>query len=104
MTDHQPLTVNQYRQALDADRAAALDLLKLRALVRDQEIEILTERRRMLQTAIRQLRTQHHPRRLEALAEAEVEAIQILPLLDQARQAERHWRFEREHGHESSAA
>ena len=103
MTD-QLMTVHQYRQALDADRAAALDLLRLRALVRSQEIEILTEKRLMLISAIRQLRTSHHPRRAAALAEAEVEAIRVIPLLDQARQAEAHWRHQREHGHESSAA
>lgn len=103
MTDTVPLTVNQYRQALKADQNAALNLIALRALVRDQEIEILNERRRMLITAIRQLRTQHHPRRAEALAEAEVEAIQILPLLDEARRVEARYWHEREHGHESAA-
>jgi len=105
MTDQQaPLTVHQYRHAAAADQNAAIELLALRALVRKRETEILQEKLLMLNTAIRQLRTLHHPRRVEALAEAEVEAIRVVPMLDAAARAEARWRFEREHGHETSAA
>jgi hypothetical protein len=97
MTDQQPLSLDQYRTALAIDRRQAVNLLHQRTQTRRVEALRDAEHRRLLLVELAELRQPRSVVRLEAIRAAAAKAVEILPLLDEARRIEKQWRLEREH-------
>jgi hypothetical protein len=99
MTARQPLSLDQYRTALTIDRQQALELLHQRAETRKLEAALQAERQRMLLTELAELRKPSSEKRSDALRAARKQAMNLLPLLDEARRIEQQWRLERDYPH-----